>query len=157
MHHLDSLDRVLADKAQPSTIGGTIQFHNDKFASPQGLVQFVQGQNGLAKIRDNKIVVRRDWKKDADKIKGAMIDGQAPTFDAIADGAYPVSRPLYFYVKKAHVGAVPGIPEYLAEFTSEKAIGDEGYLTEKGLIPEPEAERKRFRYDAEALTPMGAL
>jgi transcription-repair coupling factor (superfamily II helicase) len=52
--------------------GATIQFHNDKFASPQGLVQFVQGQNGLAKIRDNKIVVRRDWKKDADKIKGAF-------------------------------------------------------------------------------------
>ena len=52
--------------------GATIQFHNDKFASPEGLVQFVQGQNGLAKIRDNKIVVRRDWKKDADKIKGAF-------------------------------------------------------------------------------------
>ena len=52
--------------------GATIQFHNDKFARPEGLVQFVQGQNGLAKIRDNKIVVRRDWKKDADKIKGAF-------------------------------------------------------------------------------------
>ncbi|MDK3016285.1 transcription-repair coupling factor [Pseudodonghicola flavimaris] len=52
--------------------GATIQFHNDKFASPQGLVDFVQGQNGLAKIKDNKIVVRRDWKKDSDKIKGAF-------------------------------------------------------------------------------------
>jgi phosphate transport system substrate-binding protein len=60
-------------------------------------------------------------------------------------------------VKKAHVGAVPGIPEYLAEFTSDKASGDDGYLTEKGLIPAPEEERKRFRYAAEALTPMGAL
>ena len=95
--------------------------------------------------------------QNADKIHGAMIDGKPPTFENIADGSYPVSRPLFFYVKKAHVGAVPGIPEYLAEFTSEKAIGDEGYLTEKGLIPEPEEERKRFRYDAEALTPMGAL
>jgi transcription-repair coupling factor (superfamily II helicase) len=52
--------------------GATIQFHNDKFAAPQGLVEFIQAQNGLAKVRDNKIVVRRDWKRDADKIKGAF-------------------------------------------------------------------------------------
>ncbi|UYV39142.1 transcription-repair coupling factor [Rhodobacteraceae bacterium D3-12] len=52
--------------------GATIQFHNDKFASPQGLVEFIQEQNGLAKVRDNKIVVRRDWKSEADKIKGAF-------------------------------------------------------------------------------------
>ncbi|WP_170424458.1 transcription-repair coupling factor [Ruegeria arenilitoris] len=52
--------------------GATIQFHNDKFASPQGLVEFIQNQRGLAKVKDNKIVVRRDWKKDADKIKGAF-------------------------------------------------------------------------------------
>ncbi len=52
--------------------GATIQFHNDKFASPQGLVEFIQGQNGLAKVKDNKIVVRRDWKKESDKIKGAF-------------------------------------------------------------------------------------
>ncbi|MFV1442333.1 transcription-repair coupling factor [Phaeobacter sp. JH60H1] len=52
--------------------GATIQFHNDKFASPQGLVDFIQAQDGLAKVKDNKIVVRRDWKKDGDKIKGAF-------------------------------------------------------------------------------------
>ncbi|WP_170439064.1 transcription-repair coupling factor [Ruegeria arenilitoris] len=52
--------------------GATIQFHNDKFASPQGLVEFIQNQRGLAKVKDNKIVVRRDWKKDSDKIKGAF-------------------------------------------------------------------------------------
>ncbi|WP_299627421.1 transcription-repair coupling factor [uncultured Tateyamaria sp.] len=52
--------------------GGVIQFHNDKFASPQGLVEFIQDQRGLAKVKDNKIVVRRDWTKDADKIKGAF-------------------------------------------------------------------------------------
>ncbi len=95
--------------------------------------------------------------QNADKIHGAMVDGQSPTFDAIADGAYPVSRALYFYVKKAHVGAVPGMKEYLAEFTSDKAYGEEGYLSEKGLIPMPEAERGQFRNDATTLTPMGAL
>ncbi len=52
--------------------GATIQFHNDKFASPEGLVKFIQDQKGLAKVRDNKIVVRRDWKNDVDKIKGAF-------------------------------------------------------------------------------------
>ena len=52
--------------------GATIQFHNDKFASPQGLVEFIQAQDGLAKVKDNKIVVRRDWRKDSDKIKGAF-------------------------------------------------------------------------------------
>ena len=52
--------------------GATIQFHNDKFASPQGLVEFIQAQDGLATVKDNKIVVRRDWKKDSDKIKGAF-------------------------------------------------------------------------------------
>ncbi|MFV1876584.1 transcription-repair coupling factor [Nioella sp.] len=52
--------------------GATIQFHNDKFANPAGLVEFVQAQNGLAKVRDTKIVVRRDWTKDSDKIKGAF-------------------------------------------------------------------------------------
>ncbi len=52
--------------------GATIQFHNDKFASPEGLVEFINDQNGLAKVRDNKIVVRRDWRKESDRIKGAF-------------------------------------------------------------------------------------
>ena len=52
--------------------GATVQFHNDKFASPEGLVAFIHDQRGLAKVKDNKIVVRRDWKKDSDKIKGAF-------------------------------------------------------------------------------------
>ena len=52
--------------------GATIQFHNDKFASPAGLVEFIKDQRGMAKVRDNKIVVRRDWKKEKDKIQGAF-------------------------------------------------------------------------------------
>jgi len=52
--------------------GATIQFHDDKFANPQGLVEFVQAQRGLARVRDNKIVIRRDWKKESDRIKGAF-------------------------------------------------------------------------------------
>ena len=79
--------------------------------------------------------------QNADKVQGAHIDGVAPDFDSIADGEYPVSRPLYFYVKKAHVGRVPGIREYLAEFTSDAAVGEFGYLTDNGLIPLPDDER----------------
>ena len=79
--------------------------------------------------------------QNSDKVQGSPIDGEDPTFESIADGSYPVSRPLYFYVKKAHVNVIPGIKEFLAEFTSERAWGDEGYLTEKGMIPLARPER----------------
>ena len=62
--------------------------------------------------------------QNSDVIQGSMIDGVPPEFDAIADGSYPVSRPLYFYAKKAHFGLVPGIAEFMAEFTDEAAFGD---------------------------------
>ena len=68
----DMCKRAGISKLDGGPKGATIQFHNDKFASPQGLVEFIQAQQGLAKVKDNKIVVRRDWKKDSDKIKGAF-------------------------------------------------------------------------------------
>ena len=82
--------------------------------------------------------------QNADKVKGAVIDGVEISFENIADGQYPVSRPLFFYVKSDHVGKVPGIAEFLAEFTSEDAWGDDGYLTEKGLIPLSEEKREEI-------------
>jgi phosphate transport system substrate-binding protein len=92
--------------------------------------------------------------QNADVIQGSLVDGEAPTFENIAEGKYPVARPLFFYVKKAHVGTIPGISEYLAEFTSEKAWGPEGYLADKGMIPMPDEERKMFATDIKALKPM---
>jgi phosphate transport system substrate-binding protein len=89
--------------------------------------------------------------QNTDKVQGAVIEGAEPTFEAIADGKYPVSRPLYMYIKKSHVKLVPGIQEYIGEFTSEKAWGPEGYLAEKGLIPMPDAEREKVRNDAQDL------
>ena len=85
--------------------------------------------------------------ENGDKVHGSVIDGVTPTFDTIADGDYPVSRPLYFYIKKAHVGKIPGIQEYALEFTSEKAMGEDGYLPEKGLIPLPEEELAKAEAD----------
>ena len=82
--------------------------------------------------------------QNTDKVQGSLVDGVAPEFEAIASGQYPVSRPLYFYVKKAHIGKVPGITEFLAEWNKEGTWGDEGYLTDKGLIPMPKAERDEF-------------
>ncbi len=73
--------------------------------------------------------------ENGDKVQGSSVDGIFPDFDTIASGEYPVSRPLYFYVKGAHVGKIPGIQEYAVEFTSNKAMGEDGYLTERGLIP----------------------
>ncbi|BFM13777.1 PstS family phosphate ABC transporter substrate-binding protein [Simiduia litorea] len=92
--------------------------------------------------------------QNSDKVKAALVDGKEPTFETIADVSYPISRPLYFYVKKAHVGVVPGIAEYLAEFTSEKAWGDDGYLTEKGMIPMSKDKRTKMAAAVKSLKAM---
>ena len=89
--------------------------------------------------------------QNTDKIQGASVDGAQPTFELIADGKYPLSRPLFIYVKKAHASVIPGVKEYLAEFTSEKAWGKDGYLSEKGLIPLPDAERKPVAENVKAM------
>ena len=86
-----------------------------------------------------------------DKVQGSLIDGEAPEFEAIADGSYPVSRPLFIYVKKSHVGVIPGIQEFLAELTSDAAWGEFGYLSDRGLIPLPETERRQVLAAVEGL------
>ena len=70
-----------------------------------------------------------------DKIKATKIQGKLPSLASIQDYSYPVARPLFFYVKKAHVGVVPGIAEFLKEFTAKGTMGPKGYLTDIGLIP----------------------
>jgi phosphate transport system substrate-binding protein len=92
--------------------------------------------------------------QNEDKIQGSKVNGVEPTFETISSGEYPVSRPLFFYVKKAHVGTIPGIQEYVAEFTSEKAWGPEGYLADKGLIPLPDAKRAASAKIATDMEPM---
>ncbi len=107
---------------------------------------------------DNLIVQKLDANKDAlgifgysfleqnaDKVQGANIDGVEATFENIASGDYPVSRGLFFYVKKAHVGVIPGIKEYVEEFVSDAAVGEDGYLVDRGLIPLPEDELEAIR------------
>lgn len=86
-----------------------------------------------------------------DVVQGSLIDGNEPSFENISEGVYPVSRSLYFYVKKDQLGTVPGIEEYLAEFTSEGAWGGEGYLADKGLIPMSDDEREDWRTKVKTL------
>jgi phosphate transport system substrate-binding protein len=90
--------------------------------------------------------------ENRDRVQGAAIDGVAPTFEAIASQEYPVSRPLFIYVKGAHAGVVPGLEEYVREYVSERAIGEDGYLAEIGLIPLPPAELASVRQAASGLS-----
>jgi len=83
--------------------------------------------------------------QNSDKVRGAEIDGVAPEFDSIASGDYPVSRSLFFYIKKAHTTVIPGLKEYAEAFVSNKASGEEGYLGDRGLIPMPSDEQKVYR------------
>jgi phosphate transport system substrate-binding protein len=85
------------------------------------------------------------YEQNRDKVKVAPVSGVVPSVDAIATGKYPVSRPLFFYVKKAHVGAIPGLKEYVDFFLSDRMVGQEGATVDKGLIPMPAAELKAQR------------
>ncbi|MBT35381.1 MAG: phosphate ABC transporter substrate-binding protein [Rickettsiales bacterium] len=89
--------------------------------------------------------------ENEDKIQGSNIDGNEPTFENIASKAYPVSRPLYFYIKTAHVDVIPGIREFVEAYTSDDAFGPDGYLSERGLIPMPDEEREFFRKSGEEM------
>lgn len=83
-----------------------------------------------------------------DKIQAATIEGVEISLDSIQDYSYPIARPLFFYVKKAHIGVIPGLQEYLTEFTAEDAIGDEGYLIDTGLVPLEPGQRSKLRATA---------
>lgn len=107
---------------------------------------------------DNLIVQRLEADKNAfgifgysflyeneDRLKGVAIGGVKPNFDTIADASYPVSRPLFFYVKNAHRNVIPGLEEFVTEYVSEDAMGDGGYLGERGLIPLSAEKREQIR------------
>ena len=89
--------------------------------------------------------------ENRDQVKGASIEGVEPSFERIAALEYPVSRPLFIYVKRAHVGVIPGIPEYVAELVAEAAVGPDGYLTGMGLIPLPPERLQQARESARGL------
>jgi phosphate transport system substrate-binding protein len=89
--------------------------------------------------------------QNQDKIQGSKINGVADTYENISSGEYPVSRSLFIYVKKPHVGVIPGLQEFVVEFASDKASGPEGYLADKGLIALPDEEREKVQKIAKEL------
>ena len=100
----------------------------------------------LARLQSNKqgigVFGLSFYENNTDKLKVATISGVTPSVETVATGKYPVSRPLFFYVKKAHLGVIPGLKEYVEFFTSDRMIGAKGPLAAYGLVPLPDAERK---------------
>ena len=89
--------------------------------------------------------------ENASTLRGTTVDGVEPTFETIASGKYPASRPLFIYVKKAHIGVIPGLLEFVNEYVSDKALGEEGYLADRGLVPQPKSDLARTRTDVKSL------
>ena len=103
----------------------------------------------LARIDNNKTGVGvfglAFYENNADKLKVATVSGITPTVDTIAKGEYPVARPLFFYVKKSHLGVVPGLKEYVEFFLDDQMVGPESPLADYGLVAAPNAERAAQR------------
>lgn len=91
--------------------------------------------------------------ENSDVIQGATVNGVAPNFDSIASGDYGVSRSMFVYIKGQHVGVIPGMREFIAEYISDRALGDEGYLVDVGLIPLSADERAEMRSEVANLVP----
>ena len=90
------------------------------------------------------------------KLRGVPIDGTEPTYDNIAEGKYKGSRPLFVYLKKQHIGVIPGIDKFAAEYVSNRALGEDGYLAKKGLVTLPKADLEAVRKTVNGMTPMQA-
>ncbi len=178
---LEALEKLEADKADeiralmqklgmPSGVYAALAEQRGKAPSGEAVfktVAYAMREDGAyieAGENDNLIVQKLEANPDAmgifgysfleensDKVQGSPINGIAPDFDSIASGEYPISRPLYFYIKGAHIGKIPGVQEYALEFTSENAIGEYGYLTENGLIPLDEEKLDQVREDVKKL------
>ena len=89
--------------------------------------------------------------ENAAKLVGVSIDGVEPTYDTISSGKYKGARPLFVYVKKQHVGVIPGIEKFVAEYVSAKAMSKDGYLARKGLVALPKAEAEAIAKNAVAM------
>jgi len=92
--------------------------------------------------------------ENLDTLKAVTINGVAPEAETIASGEYPISRPLFFYIKNAHVGVIPNLAEFIEEYLSEESIGPGGYQAERGMVPLPDDLRAEVQAAVAALTPM---
>ncbi len=170
---VDEIKAVMAELGLPATFYAALE--QQKGRAPKGSdlfksIAYSVREDGAyieAGENDNLIVQKLEANPDAlgifgfsfldengDKVQGAEIDGVTPSFDSIADGEYPVSRPLYFYIKAAHVGKIAGIAEYAREFVSNRSMGEDGYLPERGLIPLDDEELAQVQAAVKNLQPL---
>ena len=168
----DQVDEIRAALEKLGIAGAYDDMAKNKGKAPKGsdlfhAVAYAVREDGAyieAGENDNLIVQKLEATPDAvgifgfsfleengDKVQGSTINGSGPTFESIASGDYPVSRPLYFYMKGAHVGKIPGIREYAMEFVSDKAMGEDGYLPDRGLIPLGEEALEQIQQDVKNL------
>ncbi|MDT3684585.1 MAG: PstS family phosphate ABC transporter substrate-binding protein [Pseudorhodoplanes sp.] len=94
--------------------------------------------------------------ENAAKLRGVLLDGAEPNYDNIAGGKYKGSRPLFVYIKKQHVGVVPGLDKFALEYVSNKALGEDGYLAKKGLVTLPKKDLEAVRKSVTGMAPMQA-
>ncbi len=92
--------------------------------------------------------------QNSDTVKAHSVNGVMPTLETIASGAYPISRSMFIYVKKQHVGVTPGLEQFVMEFMSDASAGRGGYLQDRGLVPLPADQLAAQRAVATAMTPM---
>ena len=143
----DSGTREAIEKANAGADRGTV----DKLCSKvrkDGAAADIDGDytETLARLASNKQAIGvfglSFYQSNTDKLRVATVSDITPSVDTVASGKYPVSRPLFFYVKKAHMGVIPGLKEYMAYFVSDKIAGPKGPLVKAGLVPLPAAEAK---------------
>ena len=140
---LDAIKAVVADEKE--------QHAKCVAVRKDGLAVDIDGDytETLARIAANKsgigVFGLSFYENNADKLKVATVNGIVPSTETIASGEYPVSRPLFFYVKKAHLGVIAGLKEYVEFFTSDDMIGPDSPLAEYGLVAAPDAEREEIR------------
>ena len=125
----------------------TYEMKSKQFRSDRAFINMTENDNLAVRKIDKDIHAVAIFgfsflDNNLDRIQGVLINGVAPTFDNIALKKYPAARPLFFYVKKDHMNFFPDIRKYVEEFISKRAIGEEGYLTDIGLIPLEEEEFK---------------
>jgi len=89
--------------------------------------------------------------ENTDKLKGLKIDGIAPSFETISSAKYTAARPLFVYIKKQHIGVIPGLKEFANEYVSDKAIGEEGYLSDRGLVSLDKSDLVKTRNDVKVM------
>lgn len=170
---VDEIKAAMAQLGLPAGLYDSLKAQKGKAVKGEDVfstVAFAIREDGTyieAGENDNLIVQKLEANPDAvgifgysfleengDKVQGASVEGVVPDYDTIASGEYPVSRPLYFYIKGAHVGRIPGIQEYAVEFTSNKAMGEDGYLPERGLIPLSDEALLQVQADVKAMKPL---